>query len=117
MARYIDAELALKLKDENGNWVYDLYDLEAYLMGVPTADVQEVKHGKWIDDDDEGYEEEIVCSICNEECPYISHFEEEYDYDWEENLVSCGYYNETKEYLRPPYCMHCGAKMDGGDTV
>lgn len=90
MARYIDAELALKLKDEKGNWVYDLYDLEAYLVGVPTADVQEVKHGEWVDSENGGY----VCSVCN--C-------------WMED-----YYGSTPEQLQ--YCFKCGAKMDGGNN-
>lgn len=39
MPRYIDAELAIELKDKDLNWVYDLEDLEDFLAGVPTADV------------------------------------------------------------------------------
>ena len=42
MARYIDAELAVKQKSEGLNAVYDLTDLEDYLAGIPTADVVEV---------------------------------------------------------------------------
>lgn len=85
MARYIDAELALKLKDEKGNWVYDLYDLEAYLVGVPTADVQEVKHGYWEDD-----EYMYICNICGK------------------------WLDITQGTADMNYCPNCGAKMDGG---
>lgn len=77
---------------------------------APTADVVEVKHGEWIED---GYNDcSCVCSFCGAEAPYTSVFEETFDYDWEENLVPTGY-EETKEYIRKPYCPDCGAKMDG----
>ena len=63
---------------------------------MPTAEVEEVKHGKWrkktkfiITDnpDDDGYWRTVyICSEC-----------------------------EREEWRKEPYC-HCGAKMDG-DTV
>ena len=51
---------------------------------IPTADVAEVKHGKWIE---RQYEMEIYyqCSACG-----------------------CNDYGDS------PYCPYCGAKMDGG---
>ena len=40
MARYIDADDAIRLsKEDKLAWVYDLTDLEEFLAGVPTADV------------------------------------------------------------------------------
>ena len=40
MPKYIDTELALKMKDEERMmWVYDLTDLEEFLASVPSADV------------------------------------------------------------------------------
>ena len=70
----------------------------------------DVKHGEWLGD---GYNEAVYCSECKEEAPYESIYEEQFDYDWEENLVPCGY-EEHKEYIRTKYCPYCGAKMDGG---
>ena len=40
MARYIDADEAIRLsKEDKLAWVYDLTDLEEFLVDVPTADV------------------------------------------------------------------------------
>ena len=40
MPRYIDADEAIRLsKEDKLAWVYDLTDLEEFLVGVPTADV------------------------------------------------------------------------------
>ena len=92
MARYIDADLALELKDKNMNYVYDLYDLEDFLAGVPAADVVEEKFGEWkLKHIGVGHYWE--CSQC-------------------ENRL-CG-------LPRTNYCPNCGAKMDGrsdGDDV
>ena len=88
----------------------DLTSLRELLEDTPTADVVEVRHGKWIEDG--YYDIPCVCSVCGAEAQYTSRFEETFDYDWEENLQSTGY-EEIKEYIRTPYCSHCGAKMDG----
>ena len=77
---------------------------------IARADVQEIKHGEWIEDS--YYDIPCVCSCCGAEAQYISTFKETFDYDWEENLCPTGY-EETREYIRTPYCSHCGAKMDG----
>ena len=98
MARYIDA---------------DLYEFPGDLMHIPTADVVEVKHGEWIED--AYYDNPCVCSYCGVEAPYFNKFEETFDYDWEENLVSTGH-KTIKEYIRTQYCHRCGAKMDGGNA-
>lgn len=89
MSRYIDAD---KLKESmcsqcrsnckgEDDWCAAIYDV----MDTPTADVVEVKHGKWITDDD-GI---VICSECGEE------------HDWDD--------------FRPPYCDMCGAKMGGDE--
>jgi hypothetical protein len=51
----------------------------------PTADVVEVKHGKWIwtENGEADYEQFWVCSVCKE-----------------------------KSYIKTKFCSDCGAKMD-----
>lgn len=72
------------------------------------SEAKEVIHAKWIED---GCEDILACSNCGGECTYVEHFEETFDYDWDENPISMGY--ETSiEYLKTPYCQHCGASMD-----
>ena len=46
-----------------------------------------VRHGRWIDDTQEGKGEWLLCSECGESSPEVA--------DWD-------------------YCPNCGAKMDGG---
>ena len=68
--------------------------LEA-LRKVPTADVKEVKHGQWIEDDDTL----ARCSACG--------WYTDYDYDY---VTNNGLGNN--DFL---FCGHCGARMDGGN--
>lgn len=77
---------------------------------APAADVAEVGHGYWIED-----EGETVCSECKESAPHEISYEELFGYDWDENLVPCGYEKHI-EHVKTNYCSNCGAKMDGGDT-
>ena len=116
MARYIDADEAYEIgKNEHKDFAMsmgDLTSLREVLDDTPTADVVEVRHGRWIEDG--YYEKPCVCSCCGEEAKYISSFEETFDYDWEENLRPTGY-EGIREYIRTPYCPNCGAKMDGKD--
>ena len=80
---------------------------------IARADVQEIKHGEWVED---SYcDIPCVCSCCGAEAQYISTFEETFDYDWEENLCPTGY-EETREYIRTPFCSNCGARMDGKEV-
>lgn len=68
---------------------------------IPTADVQEVKHGKWIryDDQDGGWR----CSECG-------HATNERILKWyqEINGDTC---NICYQSAKPFYCSRCGAKM------
>lgn len=57
-------------------------DFESIVKNQPTADVQEVRHGEWLEDD-YGY---CHCSNCR------------YEHDSPECIT--------------PYCPECGAKMD-----
>lgn len=92
MARYIDADkLIADCEEEIVDYDEDLqrhFVIKAvpteYIEDFPTADVAEVKHGKWIDTT--AYCGEFTCSICKEMCV-------------------------TNKYK---YCPHCGAEMDGG---
>lgn len=87
MAEYIERGALLKHKMP----VYGAYDssltFEAvpvpYIKGTPIANVQEVRHGKWVKSNVFG-EDPIECDCCG-------------------NSVSVYGYH---------YCPHCGAKMD-----
>ena len=93
MARYIKLEDAIEVcgkyrdfhKKENSRLGMSIVN-EIYLDidNLPTADVEEVKHGYWITDE-KGI---VICSECGEE------------HAWDE--------------YRATYCEDCGAKMDGG---
>ena len=93
MSRYIDAE-GLNLYDDlfmsddtiNKNGVYVRYRaVENLIKNAPTADVQEVKHGKWID--------------------------KGRGYGWYKECSNCSYKNGyPMEDFK--YCPNCGAKMD-----
>lgn len=98
MSRYIDAD---KLRDNIDEWLdtvgyctigkgLSYYgELIGCIKDTPTADVEKVRHGKWILQD--GY---ITCSSCFEQ-PYRNHRHIDFQ----------------KLYQRCPFC---GAKMDGG---
>ena len=90
MARYIDAD---NLREES-KMLYSVNDfepVEAYTQdqidNAPTADVQEVRRGKWIDG---GYRK--MCSLCGNAG----------------NILSV-YDTPTKDFA---YCPFCGAKME-----
>lgn len=69
----------------------------AMIDSVPAADVVEVRHGRWIKDDETG---EPICSVCHSGKP---------------TRAVCSSVIEHKlnnHEIR--YCYYCGAKMDGG---
>ena len=93
MPRYIDAEKAIEIAESNKAVLQslgDIVDIREIVNDVPTADVQPVKHGKWILDEDSSSEEE-KCYRCSN-CKAIL----EEDYKW---------HNHN-------YCYNCGARMD-----
>lgn len=102
-------EILRKAYGEHSEYVVGFRDC-VQIVEANSADSVEVEHGEWIED--AYYDNPCVCSVCGCEAPYTSKFNETFDYDWEENLQHTGY-EETKDYIRTPYCQNCGAKMDG----
>lgn len=96
MAEYIDRK-ALGI----GKCNPDVFENKGYAEGwnsaieiienAPAADVVEVKHGKWIEREN-NYDTYYDCSVCSESFVFI-------DGDPIDNLYQ--------------YCPNCGAKMDG----
>lgn len=87
---YIERETAKKvLADDYAYAAADLLDT------VPTADVAEVKHGKWVKNQEDIY--------------WGNHF-------IRRNCSICGgapiYQEGLGAYKLTPYCPYCGAKMD-----
>lgn len=60
------------------------------LDNLPTADVQPVKHGRWIPQGDDMW----LCSNCKENIIFSMH--------------------ESDRTKKQRYCCKCGARMDGG---
>ena len=99
MPRYIDADLIdyneicvpmldgmiVRTKKLDG-----LYAQQKYIEKIPTADVQEVKHGRWA----HLGEDEWYCTCCG----FV--------------ITTEGSWEEPAE----KYCSNCGAKMNGGES-
>lgn len=106
MPRYIDAELFSKNLTMQVYLADDEDFTTAFVKGMelvkkaeeetPTADVQEVKHAKWVH-----YGEDIQCSNC-------LHVSDDMCYEGD---MDSGYYT-----VLPHYCSNCGAKMDLEDN-
>lgn len=82
---YVDIEKVLETARDGyhsdfGRSMADLTSLREVLEDTPTADVEEVKYGEWITDEN-GV---VICSECGEE------------HEWQD--------------FRPPYCDMCGSK-------
>ena len=106
MAEYIKREAAIayireqseecqkafeELGGESGIYADAYNDLAEDFYRIPSADVAPVVHGRWEMRPtgmatDTGPEYKAYCTVCNE---------------------------PNKQY-QPPFCPHCGAKMDGG---
>lgn len=90
MPRYIDADTALKRFEEmhgNESELLNCYNADwivSFIETQPTADVQEVKHGRWLF----GRFGSGWCSECHH----------------------CGFVRGEDDV--PNYCPNCGAKMD-----
>lgn len=102
------ASIAEALMDETKAERFRIFCLLADAVEqMPTVDPVPAKSGEWILTDFDG----LACSNCMEEAPYVSHFQGEFDYDYDGALVSIGY-KETKDYQRTKYCPNCGARMN-----
>lgn len=94
MSRYIDAEKALRtiqgecVAKYPVSFIFGLSAAADEIRKMPTADVVEVRHGRWAvkDLNDPLYESKKAphCSVCGE-----------------------------MSFIRYDYCPDCGAKMDG----
>ena len=86
----VRARRFLKCQDDNRTAAHAIGKIIEHLDKVPTADVEPVRHGKWVVVKDEygGY---ARCSVCGDEFTC-----------WEGD---CAITN---------YCPSCGAKMQGG---
>lgn len=61
MSRYIDADkLIERLKKDPLYSLVERYGITGVIENEPTADVAEVKHGRWYHSVDEGW----TCSVC-----------------------------------------------------
>ena len=108
MARYIDADKfaeRIKLSPAFKNIGFIEGDLLQSVVldlldNAPTADVEEVKHGEWIDKWDGKYANPTyVCSNCGEKALLENYINELDQWRYRQSLS-----------IR---CPHCGAKMDG----
>ena len=89
MSRYIDAEdlkAVIRANDWSNPVVPDVVGI--IIDRTPTADVVEVRHGKWVKTNSRLAE--MTCSLCG-----------------------FTYYGEHDEECMSNFCPECGAKMDG----
>ena len=99
MSRYVDVEKIPLINtqgvSENGDVFVSLLDVWKAIRQTPTADVVEVRHATWVED------EQTYCGAgrCNYTCTVCG------------GMISA-IRKETTEHLYP-YCPFCGAKMDG----
>ena len=66
------------------------------ILDAPAADVAEVRHGMWIEYENEADKGFHYCSECKHQA---------FNYDEEDSTVE----------VLSEYCPNCGAKMDGGN--
>lgn len=92
MADYINRDALLKelMLDPIGRMLMKRYNLDGFIKGQPAAEVEQVKHGKWVHD---GYD--------------IPH-----GVDWM-HCTNCGNKEPNVPAAMTNYCPDCGAKMYG----
>ena len=87
MSKYVNAaDAAEKIAEKHGIRIADLCDT---FGDIPAADVVEVRHGRWIEQEKYTFGVMYDCSICDNRILDNGH-------SWN-------------------YCPNCGAKMDGGE--
>lgn len=93
MARLIDADALKAVFEEKSSVAVCGVELCKAIISrideVPTIDAVPVRHGKWIDIDEQSYTWKIRCSCC----------------DHERSMMST-------QGTYPNYCENCGARMD-----
>ena len=100
MPKYIDADAleVVGFTDRQGSFSDGVQWLLEYIDKLPPADVQPVRHGRWIIKDNPGtgwYR--ITCSECGE--------------DVTSTVLVIGFFPNAKVIW--DYCPECGARMDG----
>lgn len=85
MKEYIDRDAARDLMERALEDDWEIQYANDRLRDIPAADVVEVRHGRWIDSEEDGHLS--ICGVCN------------YPVD---------------RFYKTKYCPNCGAKMDGG---
>lgn len=102
MAEYIDREAlekAMTIAAVNGKdkdrrtWAKAI----CVLHDMPTVDLAQLVHGRWVEREDPMLDTYYTCSVCKEDF-YIE---------------TTG--DASKDLFMYTYCPNCGAKMDGGD--
>jgi hypothetical protein len=113
MSDYIDRDLLLAEIEElkKSPWYNDCGEnyeriirsdaigtvVDLCVKSAPVADVQEVKHGEWIKDNDSFQPDDYYCVYFDYTCSEC------------DKIVN-------DRYKLPSYCPRCGAKMDGGSN-
>ena len=111
MARYIDAEVLKSRLEDFSRWCKDGrkegvdFVLNCPLPDTDTADVQEIRHGRWIRDS-----HNIVCSVCGGKRPFKK--KKPIMYKTKPTIHKQGYYVSSNSR----FCPHCGAKLDGKEA-
>lgn len=93
MDDYISRDMAIArlTKVEVPNRLATMTDAKREIAEMPAADVAPVVHGRW---------EMRPTGMANDTGP--------------EYKAYCTACNEPNKQYHPPFCPHCGAKMDGG---
>ena len=89
MARYYEADKLLKYVELFANGETTMQCVKKAIRYAPTADVAEVKHGKW--------KEHFSFGKWHYDCPFCDF----------------GFAIGMRQESPPNYCENCGAKMDG----
>lgn len=90
--------------DYDGNCDETCDEAFAAIEALPSLDVVPVVHARWTDDGE--------CTRCGCTAEYTEYATEQYDYDWNENLMPCGVVYH-RSYHTTDFCPNCGARMDG----
>ena len=89
MSDYIDRQAAIDAVGDVHPLDYNSRAIANRLKSLPSADVEPVRHGRWIDETFSFSRPR--CSVCGELCIGLHAF----------------------SYVLTDYCPHCGARMDG----
>lgn len=96
---YISREAAKVKIREKFKTLKDRIEINEVLNAIPAADVQPVRHGRWIEENRRPKSGMFYCSECHRTA-----------YDPQPTRLS----GWTKR-CRYAYCPNCGARMDGGE--